>query len=400
MSENSAPLLHPEAPARVAEALEALGADAWLLYDFRDQNPLAHALLGLGKTTRRAFALFPREGSPILLRHAIEASSWRGWPWEVRVYAGWEALDEALPELLRGLASVAMETSPGGNVPTIDRVPGGILERVVETGVKVVSSGDLVTRFHSVWSPSQQAAHGRAAEALRSLAHEAFERAGAALRAGTPLLEGELMTWIVGELRGRGFPDQAGCIVAIGREAADPHYHPDQGGAPIERGVPLLIDLWGGEPGGVAADQTWMAYMGLNPDPRTLEVWTAVRDARDAALHFLQASHARGEIPRGFEVDRVARDLLMARGFGDWFVHRLGHSMDRELHGSGPNLDDLETRDDRRLLPGAGFSVEPGVYIPGEIGVRSEVNVFWGAQGPEITPSAIQRDLILVDPGS
>jgi Xaa-Pro dipeptidase len=164
-------------------------------------------------------------------------------------------------------------------------------------------------------------------------------------------------------------------------------------------GVPLLIDLWGAEPGGIPADQSWMAYLGRTPDARTLAVWTAVRDARDAALSLLQEAHAAGRELRGWEVDRAARDLLAERGLASWFVHRLGHSIDAELHGSGPNLDDLETRDERRILAGTGFSVEPGVYIPGELGVRSEVNVHWGQNGPEVTPSDFQTELLLLDVG-
>jgi Xaa-Pro dipeptidase len=380
----------------VSELLGAEGADAWLLYDFRDQNPLAHRLLGLGKTTRRAFVLFPRQGEPMLLRHAIEASSWRGWPWASRSYASWGELEGALAELLSGFQTVAMEVSPRSAVPTVDRVPSGIVELVRETGVTLVSSGNLVSHFHAGWSSDDLASHRRAAEIVRAIAHEAFERAGAAVRGGDPLSEGALAQWIEDTLRERGLPNQAGCIVAIGRTAADPHYHPGGAGESIEAGQPLLIDLWGGEPGGIPADQTWMGYLGSEPDPRTLEVWNAVRDARDAALAKLHAAGSSGQTLMGYEVDRAARDVIVARGFGAAFVHRLGHSIDRELHGSGPNLDDLETRDERRLLSGTGFSVEPGIYLPGEIGVRSEVNVHWGPDGPEVTPAEIQRELIRI----
>ncbi len=392
-----APLLAPHAPAQVAALLEEAGIDGWLLYDFRDQNPLAHALLGLGKTTRRSFVLFRREGEPRLLRHAIEASSWRGWKGEEATYAGWEALEGALASLLEGVERVAMETSPRSAVPTVDRVPGGVLELVRGTGVEVVTSGDLVSHFHSAWSEAGLRSHRTAAEVVKTVALGAFERVARGVRRGAPLREGEVMRWIVGELRSRGLVEHTGCIVAIGPRAADPHYAPEGDGERIEAGVPLLIDLWGAEAGGVAADQTWMAYLGSRPDPRTLEVWEAVRDAREAALALLQSAPAEGRELRGWEVDRVARDLLEARGFGEAFVHRLGHSIDRELHGSGPNLDDLETRDERRILPGTGFSVEPGVYLAGEIGVRSEVNVYWGVDGPEITPAVRQDDLLLLD---
>jgi Xaa-Pro aminopeptidase len=186
------------------------------------------------------------------------------------------------------------------------------------------------------------------------------------------------------------------CIVAIGKTAADPHYAPIGQGETIDRGDLLLIDLWGAYEGSVAADQTWMGLLGSQVDTHTQEVWEAVRDARDAALRFLRERYEAGQEVRGFEVDQIARDLITARGYGQYFVHRTGHSIDTELHGSGPNLDNLETRDDRLLVPGVGFSVEPGVYIPDDIGVRAEVNVHWGADGPQVTPSEVQREIFLL----
>lgn len=389
-------LLDPGALEAVQEELRGMGADGWLLYDFRDQNPLAHRLLELGKTTRRGFALFPARGNPVLLRHAIEGSAWRHWPWDEHTYAGRDDLATALPRLLEGLGRVALETSPGGDVPTVDRVPAGMVEQVRATGAEVVSSGDLVTRYHCSWGAEGRASHLRAAEVVRETVHAAFRRAASAAGTGTPLPEAELMEWIRGRLRDGGLTEQVDCSVATGRNASDPHYHPDGAGAPLEAESLVLIDLWGAEPEGIPADQTWMAWLGESPDHRTLEVFAAVREARDGALDFLRERARSGREVRGFEVDRVARDLLAKAGLERWFVHRLGHSIDTELHGSGPNLDDLETRDVRRILVDTGFSVEPGVYVPGEIGVRSEVNVYWGPGGPEVTPDDIQEELLRV----
>ncbi len=264
--------------------------------------------------------------------------------------------------------------------------------------MEITSSGDLVSRFHSVWTPEQRDDHGRAAELVAEVAARAFERAADAVRDGTPVTEGVLSDWIRAELRGAGLVHETDCIVAAGAGAADPHYAPDGPGAVIERGALLLIDLWGGYEGSVPADQTWMGFLGSSIDARTDEVWRAVRDARDAAIAFLEQRFEEGSEVRGYEVDDVARAVIEERGFGPYFVHRTGHSIDTSLHGSGPNLDNLETRDDRRLLPGVGFSVEPGVYIPGEIGIRSEINVFWGERGPEVTPSRAQRDIFLLLP--
>ena len=389
-------LHQPEVVTEVRRFLEGEDLDGWLLYEFHGLNPVAQSLLGLGKTTRRGFVLIPREGEPVALIHAIEASAWRSWPFERRVYSGWRELEGQLGALLEGLGRVAMEVSPGGAVPTLDLVPAGLAGFLLELGLEIASSGDLVSRFHSVWTPSQRLDHHRAAELVADVASRAFRRAADAVREGTPTTEGALSDWIRAELRSLGLVREVDCIVAVGAGAADPHYAPDGEGATIVRGDLLLIDLWGGFKDSVPADQTWMGMMGAGVDDRTREVWEAVRDARDAAVDFLRARFLAGETVRGYEVDDVARGVVQARGFGPYFVHRTGHSIDTSLHGSGPNLDNLESRDDRRLLPGVGFSIEPGVYIPGEIGIRSEINVFWGAEGPEVTPIEIQKEILLL----
>lgn len=391
-----APLTDPSVIRDVQAFLRDEGLDGWLLYEFHGLNPIAAKMLGLGKTTRRGFVLIPDSGDPVALIHAIEASAWRSWPFQRSSYAGWRELDLALERLLDGRRRVAMEVSPGGAVPTLDLVPGGLVASLLESGLEIASSGDLVSRFHSVWTPGQLVDHRRAAEVVARVASEAFERAARAVRDGAPTTEGALSGWIRGALRDAGLVHETDCIVAVGAGAADPHYAPDGEGSTIARGDLLLIDLWGGFPGSVPADQTWMGYLGPALDPRAATVWAAVRDARDAAVTYLREAHAAGRDVRAFEVDDVAREVIRERGFGDYFVHRTGHSIDTSLHGSGPNLDNLETRDDRRLLPGVGFSVEPGIYIPGEIGVRSEINVHWGDHGPEVTPSDVQEEVFLL----
>lgn len=383
-----------EGVAGIRQALAELDLDAWLLYEFRGANPVAKAMLGVGKTTRRGFFLLPREGEPVALIHAIEGSAWRHWPWGIRTYSGWRTMEEELEKLLDGLDRVAMEVSPGAAVPTLDYVPAGLTEVLLRTGMELASSGDLITRFHAVWSPEQLEDHRAAAEHIKDVARRAFRRAADAIEAGAPTTEGALSDFVREEIRAPGFTEGVDCIVGVGRTASDPHYAPPGEGETIRRGDLLLIDLWGGRPGSVPADQTWMGLMGPRPDDRTREVWEAVRDARDAALDFLRERHAAGEEVRGLEVDDVARGVIEERGWGEFFVHRTGHSIDTQLHGSGPNLDNLETRDHRILLPGVGFSVEPGIYVPGEIGVRSEVNVYWDAErGPVVTPGEIQTEL-------
>ena len=390
-------LLRTEAGARrIQEALRQDDLDGWLLYEFHGLNAVATSLLGTGKTTRRGFAFVPREGEPVALIHAIEASAWRGWPFAVRTYRSWREMEAGLASLVEGLERIAMEVSPGAAVPTLDLVPAGIAGLILESGVELVASGDLVTRFHSVWTPEQRDDHFRAAEIVADVAHRAFERAADRVRSGAPTSEGALSAWILDALRGAGLVHETGCIVAVGARASDPHYAPEGEGHALARGQLVLIDLWGGFEGSVPADQTWMGALAPSVDPRTVEVWRAVRDARDAALEFLRERAAAGADVRGFEVDDVARRVIADRGFGEHFAHRTGHSIDVSLHGSGPNLDNLESRDDRLLVGGVGFSVEPGIYIPGEIGVRSEVNVHWTAAGPEVTPERIQSEILLL----
>ncbi len=393
----SALLTQGEGVARVQAALRERGLDGWLLYDFHEQNPVGRALLGLEWTTRRGFALIPADGEPVALVHAIEHSSWRHWPWGTRSYAGWRAMESALAELLNGVERVAMEVSARSSVPTLDLVPSGIVDLVRETGVEIVSSGDLVSTFYSQWTPEQLAGHRRYAAILPEVAKAAFERAAEAVRSREPTTEGALAKWIRAELELRGLGVDNDCIVAIGPRAADPHYDPGDVGETIDRGDVLLIDLWGkGAEGDVPADQTWMGYLGSELPQEVADVWRATRDARDRAIEFLENAHREGKPVRGLEVDDACRAVLEERGYGDYFVHRTGHSIDRDLHGSGPNLDNLESRDDRLLIPGVGFSVEPGVYIPNHLGVRTEVDVFMGPDGPEVTTPVPQESVFLL----
>tara|TARA_A100001037_G_scaffold39139_2_gene30267 strand:+ start:25453 stop:26379 length:927 start_codon:yes stop_codon:yes gene_type:complete len=302
-------------------------------------------------------------------------------------------MEEKLGELVQGHDRLAMEVSPGAAVPTLDYVPAGIAGLILEHGVEIASSGDLVSAFHSVLSEGQLNDHKRASVIVKDVARAAFERAADALRSGNPTTEGALSEWIVQELQSQGLVDQVSCIVAIGPCASDSHYAPIGDGETINRGDLLLIDLWGAFMGSVAADQTWMGVMASRVDARTQEIWEAVRDARDAALEFLRRRALAEKEVMGLEVDDVARGVIEDRGFGEFFVHRTGHSIDIDLHGSGPNLDNLESRDERKLIPGLAFSVEPGIYIENEIGVRSEVNVYWGEEGPEITPEGYQNEI-------
>jgi Xaa-Pro aminopeptidase len=348
--------------------------------------------------TRRIFAFIPKTGSPVAITHAIEQGPWKEWPaeWTKLVYSGWRELEASLKDVVNG-KTVAMEYSPGDAVPYLDRIPAGVMEMVRAAGATVVSSADLVSRFYAVWTDDQLASHKRAAEIISKIAKAAFAKAGEAANSGSPLTEYKLQQWILGEFSANGLSTDHGPIVAIGPNASNPHFEPSpQGSAPIERGAIVLIDLWARQEGGIFADQTWMGSLG-EPSERDQGVWLAVRDARDAAIALLRERLGNGGEVKGGEVDDAARAVIVSRGYGDGFIHRTGHSIDaRDLHGSGPHIDNLETRDDRTLIPGVGFSIEPGVYLGGDLGMRSEVNGVVTKNGVIITPDSYQTDLIIV----
>ena len=391
---------HDTLPA-IQAAIREQNLDGWLLFDFHGLNPVATGMLGMdGLLSRRIFALIPGTGVPVAISHAIEQGPWKRWPsdWPRERYSSWKTLEGHLAKLVQG-KKLAMEYSPGDAVPYLDRIPAGVLEMVRAAGATIVSSGELVTRFYAAWSPAHVESHERAARAIAQIARDAGTFAGMCARDGKPTTEFELQQWIMRRFAEEKLTTDHGPIVAAGANAANPHYHPSPSTPRrIERGEILLIDLFAREdsPTGVYADQTWMFSLGP-PSPRAVEVWTAVRDARDAAIALVRDRVVDKKALRGGEVDDAARAVITKRGFGESFTHRTGHSIDpRDLHGSGPHIDNLETREERLLVPGVAFSIEPGVYLPGEIGMRSEVNAYIVGERAVITPEPYQHDLIVV----
>lgn len=402
---------------RAREELRANEMDAWLLYDFHGRNPMAADMLGMPEgQMRRFFVLLTPDAPPKALVHRIELAGWDGWPHELESYVGWEEMEATLGRMLEGRGVVAMEVSPGDGVPSVDHVPAGVVELIESLGVRVVSSVDLISRTAAQWGEKGLDHQRRAAEILAQTAQGAFKLAARAATnagsgggeggmdageagAGLPTNEYELAQWVRATLTDQGLTE-VDTIVAVGENAALPHYEPQpEGSAPIRPGEVFLVDLWAravGEPNAVFADQTWMGYLGSTVPDDVQAAWEAIVAARDGAVQLIRDADPES-LPTGADVDRHVRSILTERGFADGIMHRTGHGIDREIHGVGPNLDSIETRDERRLVPGIGFSVEPGVYYEGSFGLRTEINVYMGDDGPEVTPKVIQDEMWLAE---
>ena len=378
--------------AAVQRALQDDGLDGWLLYDFNGSNPIAARLSGLassGKlTTRRWYYLVPAKGEPRGLVHAIERHNLDHLPGEKRAYAGREELAGGLRHLLGGMKRVAMEYSPGNAIPYVSLVDGGTVEAVRETGVEVMSSGDLVQRFEAVWSDEALTTHQQASDSLYRIKDRAFELVRA--RLGGPLTEFDVQSAMVAWFEEEGLVSDSTPAVSAQENAGNPHYHPSRDvHRAIRPGEILLLDLWGKlrRPGAVFADITWMGFTGPRVPDEYARAFAAVRDGRDAAIDLVQSAIREGRDIRGFEVDRACRTVVERAGFGRQFIHRTGHSLGETVHGNGVHMDDYETHDDRRLIPGTGFTIEPGVYTD-RYGLRTEINMFVGEREARVTGPA------------
>jgi Xaa-Pro dipeptidase len=382
--------MHLDIPA-VQAALTAQGLDGWLLYDFHGSNPVASTLAGLngsGKmTTRRWYYMIPATGEPRKLVHAIESHTLDGLPGEVDLYAGRERLAAGLDGLLARARKVAMEYSPRGAIPYLARVDAGTIEGIRDRGVDVVSSGDLVQRFLACWGTDAIDSHHAASEHLYRIKDRAFETIAQRVRAGTPTTEHDIQQLMADWSREAGMVSDSAPIVAVDAHAGDPHYQPGRNGSTgIGRDQLVLLDLWGKlpQPGAVYADITWVGSTSSRVPDDQRRAFAAIVRARDAAIETVQQAAQTGADLRGWQVDRAARRVLEEAGYGDRIVHRTGHSLGEEVHGNGVNMDDYETHDDRRLLPGSGFTIEPGLYFE-HFGVRTEINMVYGRGSASVT---------------
>ncbi len=383
----------------IQDAQEFLATEAvpgWLIYDYLGCNPvLGQVAPASGHVTRPVFLYVPADRSPTLLTHHVDAGKFAAAGVETVVYSSRATLEAALREVLAGVATVAMEYSPRNSLPRVSRVDAGTVELVRSMGAEVISSADLMQYATQRWSAEQLAGHRRAADALGRIVNEAFVRIGHRLTDGPT--EFEIAEFIRRRFREEGLTTTDGPIVSANAHCSDPHYEPAaKGSSVIAAGDWILIDLWAREdiPGSVYADITWTAYVGDDPPARCREVFDIVLGARDAALAFLQEAHAAGDAPQGWQADDVARRYIGDRGYGDYFTHRLGHSIYHTVHGEGVNLDNFETHDTRRIIPGVGFSIEPGIYLP-EFGVRSEIDAYMSEDGPYAS-SPVQREIVLI----
>lgn len=392
--------VHHERVAAIQRALREDGSvDGWLFYDFRGSDPLGYRVLLLDASThvtRRWYYWIPTIGSPRKLLHRIEPHILDPLPGEREEYVSWEQQRTLLEHLLRGSRRIAMQYSPLNAVPYVSRVDAGTIELIRSFGVEVVSSADLIQMFEARWTDRQLESHQYAAAALRRIVDEAFDHVREAVVRENGLTEYGLQQFILSRIREAGMMTSSAPIAAVSEHSADPHYGPAMtGSAKIQRDDLVLIDLWAKQSGAgsVYADITWTAYAGSTVPEKHRAVFDVVRQGRDAALEFVRARIQAGQPPFGYEVDAACRKVIQGAGYGDQFVHRTGHSIGEEVHGNGANIDSLETQDTRRLMPRTCFSIEPGVYLPGEFGIRSELDVFLTERDALVFGLPLQREL-------
>jgi Xaa-Pro dipeptidase len=386
--------------ASVQAALRELGVDGWLLYDFRGLNVLARRVLGLAEQqmlSRRWFYFVPAQGEPRKLVHRIESGALDAYPGGKQIYLRWQELEAGVAALVKGAKRVAMEYVPRNANPYVSRVDAGTVELVRSCGVEVVPSGDLVQLFEATWDDEQWAMHLEAARHTDSAYAMAWAYIAKQIRSAGSVRETEVQQKIMEHFERNGLETYHPPIVAVGPHSGDPHYEPGApNDAPIRAGDFVLIDLWAKlkKPRAVYSDLTRTGFVGASVPARYEEIFRIVARARDAAIARVRDAFAKHEPLQGWQVDQAARDVIEQAGHGAAFCHRTGHSIGQEVHGNGANMDNLETHEQRRVLPRTCFSVEPGIYLP-EFGVRSEVNVFVDANRQvHVTGGELQTEVV------
>ncbi len=385
----------------IQSALRDAGFDAWLFYDHHHRDPLAAAILGLpdhGLVSRRWYYVIPAQGEPRKLVHRIEPGKLDSLPGSKGVYSSWQELEAGLEAMLGPWNRIAMQYSPRNAIMYVSMVDAGTVELLRSMGKEIVSSADLVSRFQAVLTEDQIDSHYAAQRALDEILSEGFQVIGSRARSGSPATEYEMMMWFRDAMHRAGLTSDHGPDVSVDENTSDSHYEPAQDSSrPIQSGSFLLVDIFArlDRPGSCWYDITWTGVVNREPTQKEREVFDIVRDARDAAIETVRSAFMDGGRPlAGFEVDDAARTIIRNAGYGQYFTHRTGHNIGTEIHGSGAHLDNLETHDERRILPFTCFSVEPGIYLP-EFGVRSEVNMITSNNHAVVT-GRIQRELVRI----
>jgi Xaa-Pro aminopeptidase len=382
----------------IQAALRERNIDAWLFYDHHHRDPIAYRLLGLPENsmvTRRWYYLVPAEGEPVKLVHKIEAGHLDSLPGSKRQYAGWQELFDQIKAILSNHRDIAMQYSPNNLIFYVSLVDAGTVDLIRGLGKNIVSSADLIAQFEATWSEDQIKTHFAARDAIDAITAAAFQEVGRRVRNGG-ITECQLQQWFVEAFRRENVVANDPPIVAVNAHAGDPHFETRAADpTPITEGSVLLLDVWGKKntPGSVYYDITWMGFVGKAPSDRVREIFEVVSGARDTGVKTVQDAIAAKRSIAGWEVDRAVRDHIQKSGFGNYFLHRTGHSIGTEVHGNGANMDDLEIHDERKILANSCFSIEPGIYLP-EFGVRSEVNVLVREKA-EVT-GRIQREIVIV----
>jgi Xaa-Pro aminopeptidase len=375
--------------SQIQSALRENGLEGWLFYDHHRRDPIAYRVLAIDPPlcTRRWYYLIPAEGEPSKLIHRVEPQTLAGLPGTELPYSSWKEQQEGLKKMLEGKGRIAMQYSPLNEIPYVGLVDAGTIERVKSLGVEVVSSADLVQLFEARWSEDALASHRAAGTVVHAAVRAGFAAVRDAVSSGKAINEYDVQQAMLRVFDAAGVVTDEGPVAAVNQNTSNPHYMPSRDRSlPIKAGDFVLLDVWGklNHPGAVYFDITWTGFVGTEVPRRYTEIFEMVREARDAAIDFVRAAVKNGSTIHGYEVDDVARGMIERRGYGQYFVHRTGHSIGEEVHGNGANMDNFETRDTRKIIPRTCFSIEPGIYLP-EFGVRSEVNVFVDVATAQVT---------------
>ncbi|HXY16253.1 MAG TPA: Xaa-Pro peptidase family protein [Terriglobales bacterium] len=383
----------------IQSALRERNIDAWLFYDHHHRDPIAYRLLGLPAgqmVTRRWYYVIPAQGEPLKLVHKIEAGHLDTLPGKKLQYSAWQELFDQLKRVLAPYRDVAMQYSPNNLIFYVSLVDGGTVELVRGLGKNIVSSGDLVAQFEATWTEEQIKSHFAAGSKIDAITAAGFQEIGSRVRNGGTG-EHQMQQWFMEAFKRENLVTDDPPVVAVNSHSGNPHYEPRaESSSPIREGDFVLLDVWAKQntPDAVYYDITWTGFVGKAPSERMKEIFGVVRDARDAGVKKVQDAISAAKTIAGWEVDRVVRDSITKAGFGDYFIHRTGHSIGTEVHANGANMDDLEIHDERRILPNSCFSIEPGIYLP-EFGVRSEVDVLVRPHAAEIT-GKIQKEIVII----